>query len=182
MDTTFSISQPLQGAVDPPNALTLGSVHPRVCGEATVVDRTTVSTRGSSPRVRGSRLAALTDAVRERSVPAVVPASHVDTRLHLQPAGEPVAPRALQRRPSGSASPLPRSPPGVRPGCPRRRWPPTHSGSALHVSSKPLAPPAPSSPRVPAAAIFVDSPLSRAGPPWGVSNRRHRRSRPRPTP
>ena len=157
-------------------------LSPRLRG----VDVDTAGTRdgdpGSSPRVRGSRLAALTDAVRERSVPAVVPASHVDTRLHLQPAGEPVAPRALQRRPSGSASPLPRSPPGVRPGRPRRRWPPTHSGSALHVSSKPLPPPAPSSPRVPAAAIFVDSPLSRAGPPWGVSNRRHRRSRPRPTP
>ena len=46
---------------------------------------------------------------------------------------------------------------------------PTHSASVLNASSKPPAPPVTSSPRVPAAAIAIDRPLSRAGAPSGVS-------------
>ena len=41
----------------------------------------------------------------------------------------------------------------------------------LNASAKPLAPPAISSPRVPAAAMAIDNPLVRAGPPTGVSDR-----------
>ena len=47
---------------------------------------------------------------------------------------------------------------------------PTHSASALNASATPLAPPATSSPRVPAAAIAIDRPDSIACPLSGVSS------------
>ena len=47
---------------------------------------------------------------------------------------------------------------------------PTHSASALNASTKPLAPSATSSPRVPAAAIFIASPDSSPGLSCGVSS------------
>ena len=46
---------------------------------------------------------------------------------------------------------------------------PTHNASALNARPKPPEPPPISSPRVPPAAIAIDNPLSRVGPPPGVS-------------
>ena len=47
---------------------------------------------------------------------------------------------------------------------------PTHSAAALNASPSPRAPPATNSPRVPAAAIPIDSPDSSAEPPAGASS------------